>query len=67
MSFVHTRNLTHCCFPGQALLGDTDIKAQRKGGVNYAMCKNPSMYKLNNVVETRKVIYRFDRKEKNSR
>ena len=67
MSFVHTRILTYFCFFLYFFFGDTDIKAQRKGGVNYAMCKNPSMYKLNNVIETRKVIYRFDRKEKNSR
>ena len=39
MSFAHTRGLTHCVFPGHALLGDMDIKAQREEGVNSAMCK----------------------------
>ena len=39
MSFAHTRGLTHCVFPGHALLGDNDIKAQREEGVNSAMCK----------------------------
>jgi hypothetical protein len=39
MSFAHTRGLTHSVFPGYALLGDEDIKAQREDGVNSAMCK----------------------------
>lgn len=39
VSFVHTRGLTHSLFPGHALLGDGDIKAQRKDRVNSAMCK----------------------------
>ena len=39
MSFSHTRGLTHCVFPGHALLGDRDIKAQREERVNSAMCK----------------------------
>lgn len=39
MSFAHTRGLTHCVFPGHALLSDRDIKAQREEGVNSAMCK----------------------------
>ena len=30
VSFAHTRGLTHSLFPGHALLGDGDIKAQRK-------------------------------------
>jgi hypothetical protein len=32
MSFVHTRGLTHCVYPGHTLLGDTDIKAQWEEG-----------------------------------
>ncbi len=43
MSFVHTRDLTHCVFPGHTLPGDTAIKAQRQERVNYAMCKNASI------------------------
>jgi hypothetical protein len=39
MSFSHTRDLTHCVFPGHALLGDRDIKAQREERVNSQMCK----------------------------
>lgn len=39
MSFSHTCGLTHCVFPGHTLLGDADIKAQREGWVNSAMCK----------------------------
>ena len=39
MSFSHTCGLTHCVFPGHALLGDKDIKAQREDGVNSVMCK----------------------------
>ncbi len=39
VSFVHTRGLTHCVFPGYTLPGDADIKAQREERVNSAMCK----------------------------
>ncbi len=39
VSFAHTRGLTHSLFPGYALLGDGDIKAQRDERVNSVMCK----------------------------
>lgn len=39
VSFVHTRGLTHCVFPGYTLPGDTNIKAQREERVNSAICK----------------------------
>lgn len=51
MSFVHTRGLTHCVFPGYTRAGDLHIKAQREEGVNSAGCKNPSMFTLTNVIE----------------
>lgn len=51
MSFVHTRGLTHCVFPGYTRAGDLHIKAQREEGVNSDGCKNPSMFTLINVIE----------------
>lgn len=64
MSFVHTRGLTHCVYPGHTLLGDTDIKAQREEGVNSGMCKKPSMFTLTNVIKHGLCIYCFDKIKK---
>ncbi|AEN65930.1 hypothetical protein Entas_3208 [Enterobacter soli] len=64
MSFVHTRGLTHCVYPGHTLLGDTDIKAQREEGVNSGMCKKPSMFTLTNVIKHGSCIYCFDKIKK---
>ncbi|ELW1645117.1 hypothetical protein KI694_17685 [Enterobacter oligotrophicus] len=64
MSFVHTRGLTHCFFPGHTLLGDTDIKAQREERVNSLMCKKSSTLTLVNDIEHKIYIYDIDNKEK---
>ena len=61
MSFVHTRGLTHCVYPGHTLLGDTDIKAQREDGVNSVMCKKPSTFTFVNVIERNLCIYYVDK------
>jgi len=66
MSFVHTRGLTHCAFPGHTLLGDTDIKAQREDRVNSAECKLRSTFTLIIVIKNDSNIYCIDNHKKNN-